>query len=127
MATLVYGVGALRAGERRDRPLSALHDECLRAGLVPVVPAGVLAQAWRGGSGEGPLEMLLAGCRVEPLDEQSARAVGELAAVSAMADLADLSVVECAIRRRAAVVTAEPAHVEHIARAAGTQVRVAEV
>ncbi len=65
---IVYDAGALIAAERRDRPMWALHDGALRRRLSPLVPAGVLAQAWRGGP-QANLSRLIAGCTVWTLDE----------------------------------------------------------
>jgi hypothetical protein len=125
--TLIYDTGGLVAAERRDRRVSALHDECLQAGLIPIVPATVLAQGWRGVSNQAGLASVLAGCGIDVLDEERARAVGVLAGTSAMADVVDVSVVECAVRHRGAVVTSNQVHIEHIARMAGTALRVEQV
>ena len=49
LTNLVYDTGALIAAERGERRMWALHAEALHRGVLPSVPAGVLAQAWRGG------------------------------------------------------------------------------
>ena len=74
MPGLTYDAGALLAGEANSRTLWALHRRLLERGLRPVVPAGVLGQAWRGGP-QAELSRLLKGCRIEDLDEALAWAV----------------------------------------------------
>jgi hypothetical protein len=49
MRGLTYDTGALIAAEGRDVGMCALHDQTLARNVHPVVPAPVLAQAWRGG------------------------------------------------------------------------------
>jgi len=46
---LTYDTGALVAADRDDRLVWSLHRAALMRGLPPVVPAGVLAEGWRGG------------------------------------------------------------------------------
>ena len=113
---LTYDTGALVAAERDDRLMWALHRAALARGLPPVVPAGVLAEGWRGGP-QARLSRFLRGCMTEELSEQQARAVGALAARSGHNDVVDVSVVEGAIRRRHAVVTSNPTHIQRIADA----------
>lgn len=62
---LTYDTGALIAAERDDRLMWALHRATLGRGITPTVPAGVLAEAWRGGP-QPRLSSLLKGCHVEP-------------------------------------------------------------
>ncbi|MGH8887499.1 MAG: twitching motility protein PilT [Egibacteraceae bacterium] len=115
---LTYDTGALIAAERDDRLLWSLHRASLTRGLVPVVQAGVLAEAWRGGPAHR-LSRLLNGCAVEALTESQARRVGVLAARSGIHDTVDVAVVEGAIRRSHAVVTSNPSHLRVVAEAAG--------
>lgn len=56
----------------------ALHDSVLRRHRSPLVPAGVLAQAWRGDP-QANLSRLLAGCTVWAFDEDVAREAGDQA------------------------------------------------
>ncbi len=49
MAGITYETGVLIAAERGHRRVWALHRRSLERGMVPTVPAGVLAQSWRGG------------------------------------------------------------------------------
>jgi len=57
----------------------------------------------------------LKGCNTDELKEERAMAVGALSARSGHDDVVDVSVVEGAIRRRHAVVTADKRHIQKIA------------
>src|SRR5687767_10305525 len=61
---VTYDTGALIAAERNDRAMWALHTGFLAEEVVPVVPAPVLAEAWRGGPRQASLVRLLALCVV---------------------------------------------------------------
>lgn len=119
MSGATYDTGALIAAERDDRRMWALHVGYLREDSVPVVPAPVLAEAWRGGPRQASLARLLGGCVVEGLSEDQARRVGALAGVAGHDDIVDVTVVEGAMRRDDAVVTSNRSHIELIASSAG--------
>jgi hypothetical protein len=108
MAGLTYDTGALIAAERSDRRMWALHRRALERGIVPTVPAGVLGQGWRGGP-QAQMSRLLAGCRIEVLDEARARSAGAACRASGSADIVDASVVVGAAARGDLVVTSDPA------------------
>ena len=74
--SFVLDTGALIALERFDQALWQRLKEARGRGGDIVVPAGVVAEAWRGGPGSAPLTRLLAICEVDPLDEERAREVG---------------------------------------------------
>lgn len=115
---VTYDAGALVAADRGDFRMRMIHADVLRRGILPTVPAGALAQVWRGGPQPG-LSRLLKGCRVESLDEAQARASGRLAAASGHHDLVDLCVVEGAARRTDVVVTSDPDDIGRIAASIG--------
>jgi len=124
---VTYDTGALLAGERNDRRMWALHAGLLAEEVVPVVPAPVLAEAWRGGSRQAKLSRLLAMCVVEPMSEVQAREVGLLAGKAAHDNVVDVTVVEGAIRRGDAVVTSNEGHIRRIADAAKVRLRIERV
>lgn len=124
--SLTYDTGALIAAERDDRMMWALHRAAIVRGRLPTVPAGVLAEAWRGGP-QHLLSRLLAGCEVEGLTEDQARAVGQLCARSGLHDTVDVAVAEGALRRNDAVVTSNRAHIEQVAGTAGRRLPIHDV
>lgn len=123
---IIYDTGALVAGERNNRHMWALHDAALRRGITPIVPAGVLAQAWRGGP-QARLSQLLRGCVSAPLDEPLAREVGSLCAKAETSDVVDASVVVIARSRHAAIVTSDEPDIRHLASPAGTALAIHEI
>jgi len=74
------------------------------------VPAGVLAQVWRGGARQQPLAALLSEPFVEvvPLDEAAAKAAGELCGRQGTDDIVDASVALCARITWSTVITGDP-------------------
>jgi len=124
---VTYDTGALVAAERNDRRMWALHAGLLAEEVVPTVPAGVLAEAWRGGSRQASLARLLAMCEVEPLTDELARRVGVLAGRSGHDDVVDVAVVEGALRRGDAVVTANDEHIRRVADGARRRLRIEHV
>jgi hypothetical protein len=97
----------------------ALHAGFLVEEVAPVVPAPVLAEAWRGGLRQANLVRMLAMCNVEWMTEEQARQVGVLAGRSGHDDIVDVTVVEGALRRGDAVVTSNRKHIEKVGQAAG--------
>jgi len=124
---LTYDSGALIAAERNERRMWLLHQRALMRGVRPVVPAGVLAEAYRS-TRQVSLSRLLRGCRVEPLDERSARAAGALLA-RCVADpgAVGASVAEGALRRGDAVVTGNADHLRALADGASRKLEVIAV
>lgn len=127
MPGVTYDSGALIAADRDNRQLWALHAGYLREGVVPLVPAPVLAQAWRGGARQARMARLLRMCDVEPMSEDLARNVGILAGEASHDDIVDVAVVEGAIRRGDAVVTSDAAHIAKIAAHGGITLRIESV
>jgi len=107
---LTLDTGALIAFERNDRRVVILLARALDRKLAFVVPAGVVAQAWRDGRRQARLARLLGASHVEieGLDDTRARAAGQLCGVAGTSDVIDASVVLCARRRDHAVVTSDP-------------------
>lgn len=106
MSGVTYDTGALVAAERNHRKVWALHRRALERGMRPTVPAGALAQAWRGGP-QAEMSRLLKGCRVEDLDEVRGRAAGQACGRARTSDVIDATVVVGAIARRDVVVTSD--------------------
>jgi hypothetical protein len=120
---LTYDSGLLIAAERGDRRVWGLHRRALERGILPVVPAAVVVEAWRG---QALMARLLSGCAVEPLDEESARRAGLLlGACREPVEATDATVVEGALRRRDAVATGNRADL--MALAAGERRRLSVI
>lgn len=126
MSGVTYDTGALIAAERDDRRVWAIHARALHRGDIPVVPAAVLAEAWRGGPA-AQLSRFLGGTRIEELQEEPARAAGVLLGrASPGIEVTDATVVESALRRGDAVLTSNRDHLQALATAAGRQLDVVD-
>ena len=126
MSGVTYDAGALLAADRGSQRMQALHRRALESGLVPVVPAGVLAQAWRGGP-QPMLSRLLAGCRVEELDEPRARSAGAACALAKTSDVVDASVAVGGAVRGDVVITSDADDIQHVASAIGLRIETATI
>ncbi|MBL8233269.1 MAG: hypothetical protein JNL98_32525 [Bryobacterales bacterium] len=87
----------------------ALLQRAFVQGRTFRVPAGVVGQVWRDGRAQVTLARFLR-CEevaVVPLDEQLARACGELCGATQSADVIDASVVILARERRDPIVTSD--------------------
>ena len=109
MSGTVLDAGALVGFERNDRRVTAIVARALHHGDSLVVPAGVVAQVWRDGRRQIRLVRLLGSpvCEVVALDDEGARAAGQLCGVSKTADIVDASVIVVARRRRMRVITSD--------------------
>jgi hypothetical protein len=116
MSGLTLDAGALIAAERGDRRMIALLQRALVRGESLAIPAGALAKAWRADARQHRLHLLLGDEKSEvvSLDRSEALLVGAMCARSGAADVVDVSVVSCALRRGNAVVTTDPAHIAAI-------------
>lgn len=102
--------GALIALERRDPRLVALADEIVRRRLAAFIPAGVVAQSWRGSARQHAIAKLLKakGVRVDVLDEQVAFQIGSRLGATGADDVTDAHVALLATRVRGVVFTSDP-------------------
>ncbi len=121
---VTYDTGALIAADRGERLMWARHRALLVRREVPVVPAAVVAQSWRGTSRQALLAKLLSGCYVEALDSSRARSVGALAARAATTDIVDACVVEGALRRRDLIVSSDEGDLQPIAAAVSRRLEI---
>jgi len=102
--------GALIAFERNRRVVASLVARALERADRLSVPAGVVSQVWRDGRRQVRLVRLLGSpvCDVVPLDDATARAVGQICGATGTADVVDASVVQCARQRSQPIVTSDP-------------------
>jgi hypothetical protein len=106
----------------------ALHIGFIAEEVVPVVPAPVVTEAWRGGPRQASLARMLVGCDVEPMSAEQGRRVGELAGRADHDDVVDVTVVEGALRRGGdAVVTSNEGHIRKVASATGQRLPIEAV
>jgi hypothetical protein len=116
----IYDAGVLVAADRSERRVWADHRVRLEAGLLPLVPATVVAQVSRS-TKQVQLRRFLSGCEVVALDEASAHESGRLLAKSRTADVVDASVVAIAVAREATIVTSDPDDLGLLVAAAGAR------
>ena len=110
MRGVTLDTGALIALERGSRRMIALLEIADAEGATLAIPAGVVAQAWRGGARQARIARLLdaALTTVVPLDDLEARLVGVLCGQVGTSDVVDVAVMVCARERGHAVVTSDP-------------------
>jgi len=87
--------------------VSALLEEAEECGDEVVIPASVLAQAWRGGARAARLARLAGASEVDALDERRAKQVGGRLGSREGSDVVDAHVVCCAVEREAAILTSD--------------------
>jgi len=99
----------------------------MQRGVLPIVPAGCLVEAWRDGR-QTSLSRLLDGCEIEPLAAAPAKRAGVLrrALPDAVGPI-DATVVESAVRRGAAIVTSDRGDIEQLAGAARRRVQIIDI
>jgi predicted nucleic acid-binding protein len=117
MTPVVYDTGVLVAADRNVRAVWADHRIRLEAGIIPVVPAPVIAQASRSPA-QVPLRRLLRGCEILPLTEQRAHAAGALMGRAATRDVVDAVVAQIAADLHADIVTGDHADIRRLLQAA---------
>ncbi len=90
--------------------MGALLDRARRAGATIEIPAGVVAQVWRGGARQARLAHFIFGDHavVVPMDVVAATKVGMRCGISGHSDIADVHVAVHAEARTHTVVTSDP-------------------
>lgn len=109
MSGLTLDAGALIAFERNDRAVVAIIARAWERKIRLAAPAGIVGQVWRDGRRQARLARLLGSdlIEIEPLDDERARAAGQLCGVAGTSDVIDASVALCARARGHAVLTAD--------------------
>jgi hypothetical protein len=126
MSAVVYDAAVLVAADRNERRAWAEHKARLELGLIPLVPAPVVAQVSRSPQ-QVQLRRFLTGCVVVPLSESEAHEAGRLLGLTRTADVLDAVVVTTAVRRKAMILTGERVDMERLVRASGREVAVVAV
>jgi hypothetical protein len=98
----------------------ALLQRALAQGRAFRVPAGVAGQAWRNGRVQVTLARFLRSEEVViiPLDQQLARACGELCGAASASDVIDASLVIIAREKQDLIVTSDPGDLRRLDPAA---------
>jgi hypothetical protein len=112
MSSVTLDTGALVALERRRPRMWKVLHRARALGVVPFVPADVVAEWWRGRS--DVREDILASVVVEPLTERLARVAGECLASVRGSTTVDAIVMACAARRGDAVYTSDLVDLERL-------------
>ncbi len=116
---LILDTGALIALERNDRHMWARLAAAADATLDVVVPAGALAQAWRGTPRQARLGQALGATRTGPFDS-IARACGELCRAARTSDPIDAGVVLNATGAVSMIVTSDEGDIRRLVEALGS-------
>ena len=123
MSAVVYDAAVLVAADRNERRAWAEHKVRLELGIVPMVPAPVVAQVSRSPQ-QAQLRRFLTGCVVVPLSENEAHEAGRLLGKSGTRDVVDAVVVTTAARMKAVILTSDPDDIGRLVRASGGGVPV---
>ena len=126
MNTVVYDAAVLVAADRNERRAWAEHKARLEFGVVPLVPAPVVAQVSRF-SRQAQLRRFLTGCVVVPLDERDAHEAGRLLGIARTTDVIDGAVVVTALRQKAIILTGYPNDMERLVMVSGREVPVVAI
>jgi len=126
MSAVVYDAAVLVAADRNERRAWAEHRARLELGIIPLVPAPVVAQVSRSPR-QVQLRRFLTGCVVVPLGESEAHEAGRLLGMTRTADVVDAVVVTIALRQKAVILTSDPDDIERLVRASGREVAVVAV
>ena len=126
MNTVVYDAAVLVAADRNERRAWAEHKARLEFGVVPLVPAPVVAQVSRS-SQQAQLRRFLTGCVVVPLGERDAHEAGRLLGITRMTDVVDAVVVVTALRQKAIILTSDRDDMERLVTASGREVAVVAI
>lgn len=120
----MYDAGALIALDNNDRRMWARHKVALDEGRDVHVPAVVVGQAWRDSRRQVRLGRALAGCRVDPVGIEVAKAAGVLCGKARTYDVVDATVVVMAGALRAIVWTSDPQDIAVLADKSGAKPRL---
>jgi predicted nucleic acid-binding protein len=110
MKNVVFDAGALIALERRDDRVLGVLDILERAKAFAHVPAGVVAQVWRGSPRQHAVAKMLRSkaLRVEAMTEDIALRIGLLLASTGTRDVVDAHVALLTRSLGAVVLTSDP-------------------
>lgn len=117
----VYDAGVLLAIDGNDRRMWVIHHLAVEEGRRLLVPAVVVAQAWRDARRQVQLGRFLGSCEVVPVGLEVAKAAGVLCGKAGTRDVVDATVVTVALASGAIVLTSDPTDIALLGAAAGTK------
>jgi predicted nucleic acid-binding protein len=117
----LYDAGALIAIDKNDRRMWARYQVAVDDGRDVRVPAVVVGQAWRDARRQVCLGRFLAGCHVDPVGLETARAAGILCGRAGTSDVVDAAVVVMAAATGAVVWTSDPEDIKALADESGAR------
>ncbi|MGA8459400.1 MAG: twitching motility protein PilT [Streptosporangiaceae bacterium] len=117
----LYDAGALIAIDKNERRMWARYQVALDDGRDVRVPAVVVGQAWRDSRRQVRLGQFLAGCQVDPVGLETAKAAGILCGRAGTSDVVDATVVVMAAATGAVIWTSDPEHVKVLADESGAR------
>jgi hypothetical protein len=126
MKAVVYDAGVLIAADRSKRRVWAEHRVRLEAGVIPMVPAPVVAQVSRSPK-QAQMRRLLRGCEVVTFDETAADAAGALLGKTRTRDVVDASVAELSIRKVADIVSDDADGIRRLLAAANAKTSILDL
>jgi predicted nucleic acid-binding protein len=117
----VYDAGVLVAIDRNARRMWAIHHLAVEEGRRLLVPAVVVAPAWRDARRQVQLGRFLHSCEVVPVGLEVAKAAGALCGKAGTRDVVDAMVVTVALGYGAVVFTSDPDDILQLGAAADTK------
>ena len=126
MNKVVYDAAVLVAADRNERRAWLEHKVRLEFGVLPLVPAPVVAQVSRSPQ-QAQLRRFLAGCAVVPLGETEAHEAGRLLGKARTTDVVDAVVVAIASREKAMILTSDRDDIKRLVTASGRHLTVVAV
>jgi hypothetical protein len=106
--------GVLTAAANNERRVWARHKLALAEGCDVHVPAIVVGQAWRDDRRQVLLGKFLAGCSVDPVGPETAKAAGILCGRARTADVVDATVAVMGAARSAVIWTSDPDELQRL-------------
>ncbi|BEL12783.1 hypothetical protein Q0Z83_109740 [Actinoplanes sichuanensis] len=114
----VYDAGVLLAIDDNDRRMWTIHHLAVEEGRRLLIPAVIVAQAWRDGRRQVQLGRFLHSCEVVPVGMETAKAAGVLCGKAGTRDVVDATVVAFALAYGAIVFTSDPDDITRLGAAA---------
>jgi predicted nucleic acid-binding protein len=120
----VYDAGVLLSIDNDDRRMWVIHHLAVEEGRRLLIPAVVVAQAWRDARRQVQLGRFLHSCEVVPVGPEVAKAAGVLCGKAGTRDVVDATVVTVALAYGAIVFTSDPGDITQLGAAADTKPRL---